>query len=126
MRRTISAFSDVVMAGLPAREELLEVVALRLRERGEGDEPTYLRRVVVQYGRFQPLARGRRLPELAAEPAEQAHGLCVHAGTVVQGSAHGNAGALGRRLVVGRPGGGIAGPALALGGLLGHRVRVQT
>jgi len=59
------------------------VTALRLGERNHRDETARLPRIVVRDGCLEALSQRRRLPELAAEPAEQAHrGLVGHALTL--------------------------------------------
>jgi len=53
------------------------VVALRLRERETGDQPAYLAGIVARDGGLQPFPKRSRLPELTAEPSEEAHGCLV-------------------------------------------------
>ena len=48
------------------------MVALRVRERDERDEPARLGRVVVLDGGLEVLPHRRRLPELPAEPPKEA------------------------------------------------------
>ena len=55
---------------------------LRVAEGCECDEPSNLGGIVVLDGRLEMLALRRRLPQLAAQPAQQAHGRLI--GNVVQ------------------------------------------
>jgi hypothetical protein len=48
-------------------------MALRLAELELLETTTRLRRIVVRDSSFEPLAKRRRLRELAAQPAEQPH-----------------------------------------------------
>jgi hypothetical protein len=66
-------------APLPGRQELLDVAALVCREREAVDEPPRLLGVVVLDRGFEVLTDRRRLGELAAQPAEQAHLRGFHA-----------------------------------------------
>jgi len=51
---------------------------LRLGERRIGEQPPRLGRVVVCHGSLEVLARGQRLAQLPAEPAEEADPSLVH------------------------------------------------
>ena len=51
--------------------------ALRVAEVVLAEEPPRLLRVVVRHCRLEVLALRRRLPQLPAEPAEEAHRLLV-------------------------------------------------
>jgi MoxR-like ATPase len=63
------------------------VATLGFGERDQRDEPARLGGVVVRDRGLQVLAHRRRLPELPAEPAEQAHrGLVGHASTLPCGA----------------------------------------
>ena len=59
-------------SALPRREQLFDVAALLVGEVEPFDEASRLRRVVVLHGCLEMLAEGRRLRELASQPAEQA------------------------------------------------------
>ena len=64
---------------LPASDQALDMAVLGVRERDARHQATCLRRIVVLDGCLQMLAERARLPELAAQPAEQAHrGLIGH------------------------------------------------
>src|SRR5216684_6578187 len=71
-----------VVPPVPRVEQLLDVAALLVREREACDEPARLGRVVVLHRGLEVLADRVRLPELATEPAEEAHlgGFDCHMG----------------------------------------------
>ena len=66
--------SGVGTARLPLVDQALDVPALRLGEVEQLEQPPRLGRVVVRDRRLEVLALRRRLAQLAAEPAQEAHG----------------------------------------------------
>lgn len=59
------------------------MTALRFGEGHVGEQPPHLRRVVVLDCRLEMLTRGRRLLELAAQPAQETDLRCaVHSGSL--------------------------------------------
>jgi hypothetical protein len=59
---------------LPLLEQTLDMMALRVVERHSVDDPPGLRRVVVRDRRLEPLALGRGLAQLPAQPAQKRNG----------------------------------------------------
>ena len=69
-----------IRCALPRLQELFDVSPLLVGELELRDEPPRLGRVVVLDRRLEMLAQGRRLAELASQPAEQAHLRGFHMG----------------------------------------------
>jgi xanthine dehydrogenase accessory factor len=65
---------------LPALDESDDVSTLGIRERCELDEAAHLPGIVVYDGSLEMLARGCRLAQLAAKPAEEADGCLIRHG----------------------------------------------
>ena len=74
IRRTTASLAAVRTARLPLVDQTLHVPALRVGEREQLDQPPGLGRVVVRNRGLEPLALRRRLPQLSAEPAQEAYG----------------------------------------------------
>ena len=59
------------------------MTALRLGERHVGEQAPHLGRIVVLDSRLEMLARGRRLLQLAAQPAQETDLRCAtHSGSL--------------------------------------------
>ena len=72
--------SRAVERPFPRVEQLLDVAPLPVGELEPGDDAPRLRRIVILDSRFEMLADGRLLAELAAQPAEKAYLCCFHMG----------------------------------------------
>ena len=66
------------LLALPGIEHVVDVLALRRRERRVGQQPPRLCRIVVRHRGLEVLARRKRLAQLPPEPAQQADAGLVH------------------------------------------------
>jgi hypothetical protein len=73
------ALGAVGLLALPGVEHLVDVLALRPRERCVGEQAARFGRVVVLDRGLEVLAAGKRLAQLAPEPAKQADTDGIHA-----------------------------------------------
>jgi len=65
---------ELQLAPLPPDEQALELAPLALAELGAGEQAAHLGRVVVRDCCLEVLPERARLTQLAAEPAQEAHG----------------------------------------------------
>src|SRR5919109_3996593 len=71
--RTRASFSGAATRLLPARDQPLDMLALRLREVHARDQSARLVRIVVRDRGLEMLAQRRRLAELSSQPSQETH-----------------------------------------------------